>query len=282
MDPAARRAYALGAYLEACEEELLAFKPGNVSVHSAGHEMTVEDFRRSAAVSAPHLLDPELGLGERIARAVEATRAAVGCNTNLGIVLLAAPLLQAFERCPDPARLRTVLTEVLRGATVEDAEGVYRAIRVAQPGGLGEVPEQDVRQVPDRPLVELMRMAEDRDRIAWQYTHSFADILDFAIPRYHGAALRWGSRDWAAVWVFVNLLSRIPDSHIERKFGSLHSKTVAARMAALEAALASTENPEDEFEYLRAIDQEFKALGLNPGTTADLTVACSLAVRLGF
>ena len=81
------------AYLEACESELQAFKPGNVSVHSAGHDMTVEDFRRSAGASALPLCDPALSLGGRIYRAIAETRKAVGCNTNLGIVLLAAPLL---------------------------------------------------------------------------------------------------------------------------------------------------------------------------------------------
>ena len=78
------------AYLEACEAELQAFKPGNVSVHAEGHGMTVNDFRLSARASAPHLSDPTLGLGEKIYHAVAATKAAVGCNTNLGIVLLAA------------------------------------------------------------------------------------------------------------------------------------------------------------------------------------------------
>ncbi|MFI3185897.1 MAG: triphosphoribosyl-dephospho-CoA synthase, partial [Methylococcaceae bacterium] len=39
-------------YLQACEVDVLAFKPGNVSVYAEGHDMTVADFRLSAEVSA--------------------------------------------------------------------------------------------------------------------------------------------------------------------------------------------------------------------------------------
>ena len=84
------------AYQRACEIELQAFKPGNVSVYSPAHDMTVEDFIRSAAVSADSVSNPAYSLGEKIYYAVKATREAVGCNTNLGIVLLAAPLMQAY------------------------------------------------------------------------------------------------------------------------------------------------------------------------------------------
>jgi triphosphoribosyl-dephospho-CoA synthetase len=40
------------AYKYACEIELRAFKPGNVSIYADGHDMTVEDFRISAQQSA--------------------------------------------------------------------------------------------------------------------------------------------------------------------------------------------------------------------------------------
>src|SRR5207237_100796 len=79
------------AFRSACAEELAAPKPGNVGVHAAGHGMTTDDFLRSAAAAAPHLCDPAAPLGQRILDAVGATRAAVGQNTNLGIVLLCAP-----------------------------------------------------------------------------------------------------------------------------------------------------------------------------------------------
>jgi triphosphoribosyl-dephospho-CoA synthase len=55
---------------------------------------------------------------------------------------------------------------------------------------------------------------------------------------------------------------------------------VAARAAEMERALDRSEKPDDAFHLLQRVDAEFKSNGINPGTTADLTVACLLAVRL--
>jgi triphosphoribosyl-dephospho-CoA synthase len=279
-DSDARREALRAAYLKACDIELRAFKPGNVSIHSEGHDMTVEDFRRSAEASAPLLCDETLSLGERIFRAIEATRDAVGCNTNLGIVLLAAPLIRAFETKSGGESLRESLRRVLNGTTRADADWVYRAIRLAQPGGLGDAPEQDVRDAPNVTLREAMALARDRDRIARQYTDYFADIFDFAIPGYHSALSKWGNEEWAAVAVFAGLLKSFPDSHIERKFGTRCSRMVADRMAEIEGALFGSETPQDTVRLLEEVDAEFKSRGINPGTTADLTVACLLVVGL--
>lgn len=268
------------AYRGACECELRAFKPGNVSTYAPGHEMTVTDFRRSAEVSAPFLADERLGLGKRIFGAVEATRQAVGCNTNLGIILLAAPLMQAFQTASGGATLRSSLQRVLGNTTQQDADWVYRAIRLAAPGGLGSSDAQDVRDPPTVGLIDAMRPAADRDRIAFQYVHGYSDVFDFAIPSYHSARLRWGDDAWAAAEVFVRILKRIPDSHLERKYGTRYSGMVAARMADLEQALSRSARPEHVLDRFRKVDAEFKSHGINPGTTADLTVACLLAVHL--
>lgn len=270
----------LSAYLDACETELRAFKPGNVSVYSDAHDMTVEDFRLSAAASGPFLCDPGLSLGEKICHATRATREVVHCNTNLGIILLAAPLIQAAQEIRPDETLRSALRRILGGTTQADADRTYKAIRLAQPGGLGEAPEQDVRDAPKVTLLEAMRLAEHRDRIAYQYTNSFVDVFDFAIPSYHRNLSRWGDEEWSAVAVFVGLLKRIPDSHIERKFGARLTGTVVSRMAQIDEVLSVSDRPEQAMPLLREADAEFKSGGINPGTTADLTVACLLAVRL--
>jgi triphosphoribosyl-dephospho-CoA synthase len=268
------------AYRWACETELRAFKPGNVSVYSEAHDMTVEDFRNSAEASAPHLVNFELGLGERIYRAIAATRERVGCNTNLGIVLLAAPLLQSCIARGNNESLRESVERVLAATTRNDAEWVYRAIGLAAPGGLGEAPEQDVRQPPEVTLQQAMALAERRDRIAWQYVHGYSDIFDFSVPVYHTVLSRWGDDEWATVGLFAELLAWIPDSHIERKFGVRFTPRVADRMRLVSQALSVADHPEQTMELLRDIDSEFKSAGINPGTTADLTVTTLLAVKL--
>lgn len=275
-----RQRLALEAYVWACDLELRAFKPGNVSHYSAGHAMTVADFRRSAVVSAPPLCSQGLGLGEAVYRAIVATRQAVGCNTNLGIVLLAAPLIQAFLSQERGPTLSGTLAHVLSKTTVSDARWVYRAICLAQPAGLGQAPEGDVREVPKLTLLEAMQLAADRDSIARQYSNSFLDIFDIALPLYDDGLSLWDDEEWATVGVFTGLLTRFPDSHVERKFGSACSRSVSDRMSEIEELLSDGRPPDNILGHLREVDREFKSRGINPGTTADLTVATLLAAKL--
>jgi triphosphoribosyl-dephospho-CoA synthase len=267
-------------YREACEIELQAFKPGNVSVYAEGHDMTVADFRRSAEVSAGPLCNPRYSLGEKIYYAVKATREAVGCNTNLGIVLLCAPLVQAAAGKTAGVTLRQALGRVLSAATTEDAGWVFKAITLAAPGGLGTAGEQDVHQKAAVNLLEAMKLAASRDRIAFQYSTGYQDIFDFSTKLYYNVIRGRIGRNWAALAVYVGLLRRFPDSHIERKYGDQYTRMVAARMAELEDALQRAESPEQTLPLLYQIDQEFKSQGINPGTTADLTVATLFAVFL--
>jgi triphosphoribosyl-dephospho-CoA synthase len=109
------------AYLHACLAEVEAIKPGNVHIFADGHGMVVSDFIQSAEASAQVIAMPNLTLGERIYRAVEATWKAVGMNTNLGIVLLCAPMVHAMMHSTKTT-LHAKITEVLAYTTQADAE----------------------------------------------------------------------------------------------------------------------------------------------------------------
>jgi len=153
------------AYRDACLAELRALKPGNVHLHAAGHDMTVADFEVSARVSAPAMGRPDLSVGERIYEAVRQTQAATGQNTNLGIVLLCAPLAQAaLDDASIPLRAR--VRGVLDALDVADAELAFRAIRLARPGGLGTSRRHDVSAPATVTLRAAMAEARNRDRIA--------------------------------------------------------------------------------------------------------------------
>lgn len=267
-------------YQQACEVELQAFKPGNVSIYSAAHDMTVDDFRLSAKVSATPLCNPNYSLGEKIFYAVKATREAVGCNTNLGIILLCAPLIQAVSYCTAGVTLRQALHQVLENTTLADADWAFKAIDLAAPAGLGDVAEQDVKTAASVTLTEAMKLASSKDRIALQYLTDYKDIFDFAVFRYNRTLLRWGNHHWAAVAVYADLLSHYPDSHIERKYGDQYTEMVASRMIQLSYELSNTDNPDLIVPLLHNIDQELKSKRVNPGTTADMTVATVLTVFL--
>ena len=266
-------------YCQACELELQAFKPGNVSVYAQGHDMTVDDFRRSYAVSALPICTENYTLGEKIYYAVKATHAAVQCNTNLGIILLCAPLIHAVQRYSNLS-LRQALSSVLMNTTVDDANWVFQAITLASPGGLGQTNAQDVSQAATVTLRDAMGLASERDRIALQYVNDYKDIFDLGVLRYNQSFNRWGKQSWATVCVYAALLSQFPDSHIERKFGSRYSARVGGMMRELYKTLQDTDDPEQVKPLLYQMDNELKLLGVNPGTTADLTVATILTVFL--
>lgn len=267
-------------YQQACEIELQAFKPGNVSVFSDGHDMTVADFRISAKVSAAPLTEPTYCLGEKIYHAVKATQDAVGCNTNLGIILLCAPLIQAVASGKQRQSLRQALLEVLQNTTREDADWVFKAISLASPGGLGKVDQQDVGQSASVTLTQAMNLAAERDRIAMQYANCFKDIFDFTVLKYNCAFVLSGDSGLSGLTVFAELLARYPDSHIERKYGEQFSDWVAEQMVLLCKALDGAESQLEVLPMLYRMDKDFKAKKINPGTSADMTVATVLVVFL--
>lgn len=260
------------AFIDACLLDATALKPGNVGIHGAGHGMQAADFIRSARAAAAPIAAPGRPVGERIYDAIAATRKAVTTNTNLGIVLLCAPIVQAAYQCTPPvssAGLHAALKQVLRGLTIADAQWAFDAIRLANPGGLGHAARHDVFQPALTTLLEAMREAADRDSIARQYATVYADVLELGLKRLEAARALGCDRRWAATEVFLGFLASLPDSHVARKFGLAQAQSL--RESAAEHAAVAGAAP-TRTAALRAWDVALKARGLNPGTSADLTV----------
>ena len=263
----------------ACLAELDALKPGNVHRYGQGHGMSVTDFEKSAAAAASPLAESGASVGLRIRHAVEATTRAVGQNTNLGIVLLCAPLASA-ALASGGGNLRQRLARVLQTLSVEDAKETYAGIRLAKAGGLGTVEKHDLGSEPDVPLLEAMREAETRDRIAWNYTHDFADIFVTGLPRLIQGRARYGGHEWAVTDLYLSLLAKIPDTLIERKFGVKAATQVTENAFKTLKAFVEADTAEARVDTLLTFDKALKDSGLNPGTTADLTVATLFASSL--
>jgi triphosphoribosyl-dephospho-CoA synthase len=267
------------AFRDACLAELDALKPGSVHRFSDDPRMSVADFEASARVAAPALAMPMISAGVRIRLSVETTLDMVGHNTNLGIILLGAPLAAAALD-GGAGDLRRRLAKVLARLDIEDAKEAYSAIRRAKPGGLGNVPQHDIGTDPEVTLLEAMAAAEGRDRIAWNYTHDFADIFDLGLPRFQRTMEQWRSLPLATSLVYLGFISAIPDTLIERKFGTAKAAEVREEAKALEARLRSSEDPQALEPELMVLDRSLKKRGLNPGTSADLTVATLFAASL--
>ena len=289
-------ALAQRAFIWACTLDIRVLKPGNVSLAAPGHGMTADQFLASAAAAAPALCAPGSAVGNRILAAVDATQAVVNCNTNLGIVLLCAPIAAAFEAAGetrDEARLRLALKHVLAGLTVTDARAAFRGIALANPGGLGTVPSQDVRDEPTLDLVSAMRLARDRDLIAQQYATDYAALFEVGIAAFdaavdHEASARArdadASRDsgaqigYALQCVFLAFLSRYPDSHIVRKQGLAVAQSVKRQARHWRTRLLADRGAAQA--GLARWDAALKARRLNPGTSADLSVATAFTAAL--
>lgn len=267
------------AYFASCLDELRAPKAGNVHDFAAGHGMTVGQFELSADVTSGWIARPGAPVGARILGAIRATRRAVDCNTNLGIVLLCAPLAAAAERAP-PGGLRDALRSVLDGLDVADAAAAFEAIVLAAPAGLGEAPADDVRRPAAVTLLSAMRSAAERDRIAWNYSHAFADVFDLGLPRFRQAMRRWGDRLWATAAVHFAMMAAFPDTHIRREHGPAAASAAQDDARRIDAALQGSERPAELLGDILSLDARLKTTGCNPGTSADLTVATLFAERL--
>jgi triphosphoribosyl-dephospho-CoA synthase len=268
------------AYKAACMAELQALKPGNVHAFADGHGMTIDDFIKSADVTADIIARSDLSLGERIFYAAEATKNAVGQNTNLGVLLLCAPIIDAALQLADGQTLQQGLHETLSRLTVSDAEYVSRAIVLASPGGLGNAAQYDVREIPNVSLLKMMNAAQDRDRIAWQYANDFKDIMEFGLSRYADAMIKWVNPAWSATDLYLAFLAHYPDTHIMRKYGESLAASVRQEAAEFEQMHSAAENPKLVQKRLLDWDASLKQRGINPGTSADLTVATLLLSEL--
>jgi triphosphoribosyl-dephospho-CoA synthase len=266
------------AFKWACFAELDAPKPGNVHVFAAGHRMTADEFVASAEAAAAPLSAEGTRVGTRILGAVEATFAAIGANTNLGIILLCAPLAAAADA--GTSDLRTLLINVLQALDTEDAELAFRAIVRAAPAGLGHSTRHDVFEPATVSLLQAMTEAADRDRVARQYATIFADVFDLGLPLLEAAIRQHVNLKWATLATYLGFLSAFPDSHILRKCGAQTAEEVRRTAATFQASLSVTKHPVQILPELLDWDAELKAHGINPGTSADLTVATLFAQRL--
>lgn len=253
----------------ACLLEATAPKPGNVHRGADFEDLVFADFVVSATAIGPWIARAATdGVGASVLAAVRATRELVATNTNLGTLLLLAPLAAVPEGTP----LERGVRDVLAGLTPEDADHTYAAIRLAQPGGIGQVEQMDVHGEPPRDLLMAMQHAADRDLVARQYVSGFSEVLDRVVPWLVETRTRC-SLTQAIIHTQIRLLARFPDSLIARKCGAAtaqHAADIAARVEQ-----SGSPGSQEYEQALADLDFWLRSDGhrRNPGTTADLLAA---------
>jgi triphosphoribosyl-dephospho-CoA synthase len=257
----------------ACLLEASAPKPGNVSPGAPFHDARYEDFLVSAIAIGPALAGAATRpLGVTIRAAIEATRRWTASNTNLGMVLLLAPLARA-ALTRDAGGLRDALRSALADTTIADAQEVYAAIRLASPGGLGSAQAQDVAHPPTVSLLEAMALAQERDAIAREYVTGFETIFGVGVPALcsgRASGLPWSD---SIVHAYLTLLAAAPDTHIARKLGGA-AATEVQRHARMTLDAGGVQLPAGR-EAVAALNHALRDPdnARNPGATADLTTA---------
>lgn len=268
------------AYYNACMAELQALKPGNVHIFADGHGMTVHDFIKSAEASAEVIAQPHLSVGERILYAVEATQKTVGLNTNLGIILLCAPMIHAALQFDENQSLQQRLQSTLNALSVADAQLASQAIVLANPAGLGSAPQHDVHQAANVTLLEMMISAQHQDCIAWQYANAFSDVIDYGAPQYLKAMRQWQNPAWATTALYLGFLAKNVDTHVIRKHNKALAMAIVAEAQEIQANYWQAASPKRIQTKLLAWDTSLKHRHINPGTSADLTVASLLLANM--
>ncbi len=252
----------------ACLWEVTAPKLGNVHRSADFEDLKFSDFTTSSiAISTAMEKASLVGVGQCVLQAVTTTQALVGTNTNLGTVLLLAPLAASNRELP----LEVAVAEVLQGLTSDDAKMVYEAIRLAKPGGMGQREEMDVAGPAPGKLSEAMEASAEDDLVARQYVTDFALVFDVAEMIVEDVHAEHTLTD-AIIHTQLRLLGRFPDSLIVRKCGLDIGKQAMERAAAIveiERGSAAYFSALDDFDFWMRSDAHRR----NPGTIADLIAA---------
>jgi triphosphoribosyl-dephospho-CoA synthase len=255
----------------ACLLEVSIPKPGNVHRGADFDDLSFHDFIAAAVAIGPAMdrAAQGAGVGRSVLDSVAATRRAAATNVNLGIALLLAPLAAVPRGTPLDEGVRRVLASL----TPEDSSLVYEAIRLANPGGMGDVGEADVRGPAPNDLVAAMRSAAERDAVARQYATGFSDIFGLILPELRCNLAEGRPLGDAVIRTFLRAMQVLPDTLIARKCG-----TDVAAEAALYAGQVLAAREGEDGDYLEALaDFDFwlRSDGhrRNPGATADLIAA---------
>jgi triphosphoribosyl-dephospho-CoA synthase len=278
------RAFILGPLLEAAVP-----KPGNVSRFRDFNDLTFYHFLfADTAVSEVYyeavktgelirkgILSPsEVGIGELIRRAVEASRSVQDANPNFGVIVLSVPLITALSMAKDIFEAREKVSTLMEESTVRDTMELYRAIRIVNPKGIPSGVKYDVYSDDSfselfRDRVNLWKLAEfscERELVFCEWIREY-ELSYSTFARLYGLISKLPFEE-AVRTAFLELLSTTPDTLIMRKAGKAEAELVMKKAGeVIEGKLS-----EEKFERFMSEKGDLR----NPGSLADIT-----AVALG-
>ena len=266
-------------YLYACSKDVEVTKPGNVNIDYPHSDTTAYDFLRSAHDSCDSLFKKDLSLGERIYYSIADSRKNTNVNTNLGIIILIAPIVHSLLNSTKNS-FRSALKDVIKSSKISDTNLLCKTINLVNPGGLGEREEMNTRSLPKVTLKTIMDKSARYDRLSYQYSTGYSDILDFVVPRILEHKKNIENTDFLLSLVFLEILCEIPDTHISRKFDEKIAKKTSNEARDLIKIINTERSRKRAISRICQLDYEYKNKGINPGTTADLLLSGVMIERL--
>ena len=260
---------------EACRLEASAEKPGNVHPRAAFIDLSHAELVAAGAAIAPAFdRAPIERLGQTILAAVQASGCVTRSNANLGIVLALAPVAAAAEEQPRRRVTAAGIAAVLSRLGPLDAEDVWEAIRLANPGGMGSVSAADLRDPPPADLRAAMAAAAPHDQIARLWTAGYASLFDGLVADLLAELGNGHTLGDAIVRGYLRQLARESDSLVVRRHGASVAGEVSRGAAdVLRAGAGAWKSAVATFD--RSLRVPVK---INPGTSADLVAAALFIV----
>jgi triphosphoribosyl-dephospho-CoA synthase len=148
---------------------------------------------------------------------------------------------------------------------------------------MGSADAQDVSEVPSVSLLEAMQLAKARDAIARAYTDDYAAVFELGLPALQADGDEESEDSFSTTRCFLGLLAQQRDSLVERKWGALRAQALSDQAQKFSERARLARDPESRLmleHELADWDKSLKLEGVNPGTTADFTVACLLTKAL--
>ncbi|WXG40197.1 MAG: triphosphoribosyl-dephospho-CoA synthase [Candidatus Freyarchaeum deiterrae] len=215
-----------------------------------------------------------------------------GGNVNLGTIFLFVPLAVAAgitltHGRVTPDKLRGNVERVMENTTSDDTLDVYEAIDIAHPGGLGKVEKYDATNKLSKSLIkedgiilqDIFRISAERDDISKEWITGMKITFEVGYPTFLKIYKESMDVNVATVHTFLEILSKNPDSLIQRKMSREKAVEVSERATKIleEGGLLK----ETGKAMCWKLDEELQGFKgkMNPGATADLT-ASSIFVAL--
>jgi triphosphoribosyl-dephospho-CoA synthase len=229
---------------------------------------------------------------------IEMMKWQTGGNVILGHILILAPLLSAASICIKLKKRRlidfeSILNKIIEDTTVNDTLYLYEAIKLSNPGGLGQIDKYDVNDpsaydeiIRDEiNLKEIFKKSQEYDLISREYATGFKIVLKEGLPYFIDTFNNFKDINIAIVNTYLKLLTNHLDTLIIRKASK--KDALAVSKAASDILSHGGISTKKGLKLTIKFDKNLQKQNgkLNPGTTADLltgVIFCALLFGLKF